>query len=316
MNGLKLIAGNANPELAHEIAVELDTPLSKVEVSRFADGEVFVKIDESIRGSDVFVIQPTCAPVNEHLMELLIILDALKRASAIRATVVMPYYGYSRQDKKLKPREPVSAKLVADLMQVAGANRILTMDLHAEQIQAFFDIPVDHLLAGPLLARYFQDEGLIDHETIIVSPDVGGVTRTRRFAESSHTPIVIIAKRRPEANRAEVMEIIGDVAGKRAIMVDDMIDTGGSVVTGARALLDRGAREVWACCTHAILSDPATARIANSPIRGLVCTNTINIPPEKRTEKVVVISVASLFADAIHRIHEDQSVSALFAEYA
>jgi ribose-phosphate pyrophosphokinase len=316
MNGLKLIAGSANPALAREIAGHLHTELSNVTVKRFSDGEVFVQVDESIRGADVFIIQPTCAPVNEHIMELLIILDALKRASAIRKTVVMPYYGYSRQDKKLKPREPVSAKLVADCLQVAGADRILTMDLHAEQIQAYFDLPVDHLMAGPLIADYFRKHGLVDDSTIVVSPDVGGVSRARRFAESIHSPIAIIAKRRPEPNRSEVMEIIGDVAGKRAIMIDDMIDTGGSVVTGAQALLDRGAREVWTSCTHAILSGDATRKIQDSCIRGLVCTNTIALTPDRQGEKLHTISVAQLFADAIKRIHEDRSVSELFAEYA
>jgi ribose-phosphate pyrophosphokinase len=316
MNGLKLIAGNANPELAKEIADELETSLSHVEVNRFSDGEIFVKIEESIRGSDVFVIQPTCAPVNEHLMELLIILDALKRASAIRTTVVIPYYGYSRQDKKLKPREPVSAKLVADLLQVAGASRILTLDLHAEQIQAFFDLPVDHLLAGPLIASHLKEEGLAGENTIVVSPDVGGVARARRFAVALNAPIAIISKRRPEPNHTEVMEIIGEVKGKRAVMIDDIVDTGGSVVTGAEALMKRGAEEVWCCCTHAILSGPAVARIEASPIKGLFCTNTTRISEEKRIPKLKVLSVATLLADAIRRIHDDRSVSELFAEYA
>ena len=316
MNSLKLIAGSANPALAGEIAQELNTELSNVKVKRFADGEFFVQIDESIRGADVFVIQPTCAPVNENLMELLIILDALKRASAIRTTVVMPYYGYSRQDKKLKPREPVSAKLVADLLQVAGAHRVLTMDLHAEQIQAFFNLPVDHLMAGPLMAEYFSRQGLVDSSTIVVSPDVGGVSRARRFAEALSAPIAIIAKRRPEPNRSEVMEIIGDVSGKRAIMIDDMIDTGGSVVTGAQALMERGAKEVWASCTHGILSGNAIQRIQDSCINGLVCTNTICLSPEKRIPQLQTISVAQLFAHAIERIHQDRSVSELFAEYA
>lgn len=316
MNGLKVIAGSANPALAREIANHLDTELSNVTVKRFADGEVFVQVDESIRGADVFIVQPTCAPVNEHIMELLIILDALKRASAIRTTVVMPYYGYSRQDKKLKPREPVSAKLVADCLQVAGAHRILTMDLHAEQIQAFFNLPVDHLMAGPLIADYFRKHDLVGGDTIVVSPDVGGVSRARRFAESIHSPIAIIAKRRPEPNRSEVMEIIGDVSGKRAIMIDDMIDTGGSVVSGAQALMERGAKEVWTSCTHALLSGTAPQRIQDSCIRGLVGTNTISLCEEKRFPKLQTISVAPLFADAIRRIHEDRSVSELFATYA
>jgi len=312
---LTLLTGNANPELAKEIAQILDVELCRMTVSRFSDGEIQVKIDESIRGADAFVVQPTSAPVNEHLMELLIILDALKRASAVRTTVVMPYYGYARQDKKVKPREPVTAKLVADLLQVAGADRILTVDLHADQIQAFFDLPVDHLYGGPIIARYLMDHGLADSNLVVVSPDVGGVARARKFAEMLDAPIAIIAKRRPEPNRAEVMEIIGDVAGKRAIMIDDMIDTGGSIVQGAVALKERGAEEVYACCTHPVLSAGAAERIAKSPIRAMVATNTIAVPPERRPPNLTILSVAPLLANAIQRIHRNMSVSELFAEY-
>lgn len=316
MQRLTLLTGNANPELAQEIAKILDVELCRMTVSRFSDGEIRVKIDESIRGADAFVVQPTSAPVNEHLMELLIILDALKRASAVRITVVMPYYGYARQDKKVKPREPVTAKLVADLLQVAGANRILTVDLHADQIQAFFDLPVDHLYGGPIIARYLVEHGLADSNLVVVSPDVGGVARARKFAEMLDAPIAIIAKRRPEPNRAEVMEIIGDVAGKRAIMIDDMIDTGGSIVQGAIALKERGAEEVYACCTHPVLSAGAAERIARSPIREMVATNTIAVPPERRPPNLTILSVAPLLASAIQRIHGNMSVSELFAEYS
>lgn len=316
MQRLKLLTGNANPALAAEIAGILGIELCKMTVCRFSDGEIQVKIEESIRGADAFVIQPTSAPVNDHLMELLIILDALKRASAVRTTVVMPYYGYARQDKKVKPREPVTAKLVADLLQVAGANRILTIDLHADQIQAFFDLPVDHLYGGPIIARYLIEHGLADSDLVVVSPDVGGVARARKFAEILKAPIAIITKRRPEPNKSEVMEIIGDVAGRRAIMIDDMIDTAGSIVQGAFALKERGAKEVYACCTHPVLSAGAAERIANSPIKAVVATNTIMVPPERRPPNFTVLSVAPLLASAITRIHTNRSVSELFAEYA
>jgi len=313
---LKLLTGNANPALAAEIAGILGIELCKMTVCRFSDGEIQVKIEESIRGADAFVIQPTSAPVNDHLMELLIILDALKKASAVRTTVVIPYYDYTKQDKKVKPREPVTAKLVADLLQVAGANRILTIDLHADQIQAFFDLPVDHLYGGPIIARYLIEHGLADSDLVVVSPDVGGVARARKFAEILKAPIAIITKRRPEPNKSEVMEIIGDVAGRRAIMIDDMIDTAGSIVQGAFALKERGAKEVYACCTHPVLSAGAAERIANSPIKAVVATNTIMVPPERRPPNFTVLSVAPLLASAITRIHTNRSVSELFAEYA
>ena len=311
---LRVFSGNANPELACKIAHHLGLPLGRLHVARFADGEVQVKIDESARGMDVFIVQPTCAPVNETLMEMLILTDAFRRASARRITLVMPYYGYARQDKKIKPREPVTARLVADLITTAGAHRVLSIDLHAKQIQGFFQLPLDHLYAGPLLGSYFTEEGLTNHDTVVVSPDVGGVGRARGLAEMLHAPLAIIAKRRPEPNQVEIMEIIGDVRGKTCVMVDDMIDTGGSVVSGACALMDRGARRIVACCTHAVLSGPAVDRIENSPIAELIITDTIPLSEEKRarSSKIKVISVAPLLANAIRRIHKDDSVSELF----
>ncbi len=312
---LRIFTGNANPELAKSIAAELGTPLGEICVSKFSDGEIFVKIEESARGQDIFIVQPTCAPVNDNIMELLIMIDAFRRASARRITVVLPYYGYARQDKKVKPREPVTARLVANLISQAGASRVLCVDLHAGQIQGFFDLPVDHLYAGPLIAEHLIAEGLHDGNTVVVSPDVGGVARARLLAEHLHTPIAIIAKRRPEPNQVEIMEIIGDVSGKVCVMVDDMIDTGGSIVQGAEALVERGAAEVHACCTHPILSGNALERINCSPLRSLVITDTIPLPIEKRSAKIKVLSVAPLLADAILRIHEDNSVSELFSHY-
>ena len=311
---LRIFSGNANPDLAYKIAKHLDLTPGRLHVARFADGEVQVKIEESVRGMDVFLVQPTCAPVNETLMELLILVDAFRRASARRITLVMPYFGYARQDKKIKPREPVTARLVADLITVAGAHRVLSIDLHAKQIQGFFQLPLDHLYAGPLLGAYFAEQGLTDHDTVVVSPDVGGVGRARGMAEMLHSPLAIIAKRRPEPNQVEIMEIIGDVKNKTCVMVDDMIDTGGSIVSGACALMDRGARRVFACCTHPVLSGPAVDRIEKSPIAELIITDTIPVSDEKRTpsSKIKVISVAPLLASAIHRIHRDDSVSELF----
>ena len=314
---LRLFSGNANPALADKIADHLGRSVGKIHCTRFADGEIRVKIEESVRGMDVFIVQPTCAPVNDTLMELLIMVDAFRRASAKRITLVMPYYGYSRQDKKIKPREPVTARLVADMITAAGAHRVLAVDLHAGQIQGFFQLPLDHLYAGPLLAAYFAEKGLSDGDTVVVSPDVGGVGRARGMAEMLHTPIAIIAKRRPEPNKVEIMEIIGDVRGKTCLMVDDMIDTGGSTVSGANALMARGARRVLACCTHPVLSDPAVDRIEESPIEELVITDTIPFDDGKaaRSTKICVISVAPLLASAITRIHHDDSVSELFQAY-
>ena len=251
---LRIFTGNANPLLAAKIAEQFGTPLGEIVVKHFADGEICVKIEESARGQDIFIVQPTCSPVNDNLMELLIMIDAFRRASASRITVVLPYYGYARQDKKIKPREPVTARLVANLISQAGASRVLCLDLHAQQIQGFFDLPVDHLYAGPLIADHLLKQGFYDGKICVVSPDVGGVARARALAEQLSTSIAIIAKRRPEANKVEIMEIIGDVKGKVCVMIDDMIDTAGSIVQGAEALMERGATAVHACCTHAILS--------------------------------------------------------------
>ncbi len=314
-HGLRIFSGNANPALAASIAAELQTPLGEICVKQFSDGEIFVKIEESARGQDIFIIQPTCFPVNDNLMELLIMIDAFRRASARRITVVLPYYGYARQDKKIKPREPVTARLVANLITQAGASRVLCLDLHAGQIQGFFDLPVDHLYAGPLIADHLKAEGLYDGNTVVVSPDVGGVARARALAEHLDTSIAIIAKRRPAPNQVEIMEIIGNVSGKVCIMIDDMIDTGGSIVQGAEALMDRGATGVHACCTHAILSGKAVERVQCSPLRSLVVTDTIPLPETKHHPKIKVLSVAPLLADAIFRIHEDNSVSELFSHY-
>ena len=315
-SNLRIFTGNANPALAANIARELQVVLGEIHVSHFADGEISVKIEESARGQDIFIVQPTCAPVNDNLMEVLIMIDAFRRASAQRITVVLPYYGYARQDKKIKPREPVTARLVANLITQAGASRVLAIDLHAGQIQGFFDLPVDHLYAGPLIADHLLSEGLYDGNTCVVSPDVGGVARARALAEHLKTSIAIIVKRRPEANKVEIMEIIGDVRGKTCVMIDDMIDTGGSIVQGAEALMDRGALAVHACCTHGILSGKAVERVNCSPLRSLVITDTVPLPEVKRSAKIKVLSVAPLLAQAIMRIHEDNSVSELFEHYA
>lgn len=316
MNDLRIFTGNANPVLAKKIADHLEVALGCITVRKFADGEIEVRIEESARGLDVFIVQPTCHPINDNMMELLIMLDAFRRASARRITVVLPYYGYARQDKKIKPREPVTARLVANLISGAGASRILCLDLHAGQIQGFFDIPVDHLYAGPLIADELIRRGLRNGDTVVVSPDVGGVARARALAEHLQTPIAIIAKRRPEPNQVEIMEIIGDVAGKVCVMIDDMIDTGGSIVQGAQALMERGAQEVHACCTHGVLSGDASRRVQDSILSSLLITDTIPLPPHKQNDKIEVISVAGLLADAIRRIHDDSSVSELFQNYA
>jgi ribose-phosphate pyrophosphokinase len=316
-DNLRIFSGSANPALAAKIAQHLGRPLGRIHCSSFADGEIRIKIEESVRGMDVFIVQPTCAPANDTLMELLIMVDAFRRASARRITLVIPYYGYSRQDKKVKPREPVTARLVADLITTAGAGRVLAIDLHAGQIQGFFQLPLDHLYAGPLLASYFAEKGLTDGDTVVVSPDVGGVSRARGMAEMLSAPIAIIVKRRPEPNKVEIMEIIGDVRGKTCVIVDDMIDTGGSTVTGANALIDRGTAQVFVCCTHPVLSDPAVERIEASPISELVITDTIPFDDGKaaRSTKTTVLSVAPLLASAITRIHHDDSVSELFNTY-
>jgi len=309
---LKIFTGNANPELARAIADHVGIPLGNASVIRFSDGEVRIKIDESVRGCDVFVVQPTSNPANEHLMELLIMIDALKRASAKSINVVMPYYGYARQDRKQRAREPITAKLIADLLQTAGVNRCVTMDLHAGQIQGFFNIPVDHLLGEKILADYFLQKGLED--IVIVSPDMGGVGRARGMAERLGASIAIIDKRRPEPNVAEVMNIIGKIDGKTAIMIDDMIDTAGTITLGAKALIEWGAREVYACAIHPVLSGPAMTRLEDSVIKEVVVTNSIKLTEEKQSEcsKLSVLSIAPLIGDAIIRIHEEESISTLF----
>lgn len=312
---LKLFAGSAHPALAKAVAQHLGIELGGLTVSRFSDGEIRVKIEESIRGADVFLIQPTCNPVNENLMELLILQDAFKRASAGRVVPVIPYYGYARQDKKLKPREPITAKLIADLIMTAGADRIFALDLHAGQIQGFFNAPVDHLHAAPLLAKHFVDCGLSGAEAVVVSPDVGGVERATIFSEYLSASLAIIAKRRPAPNLCEVVEFIGDVRGKVAILVDDLIDTAGSVTQAARLLSERGARRIFACCTHPVLSGDAIRLLEESPLEEVVVTDTIPMAVERNSPKLKVLSIAPILAAAIRRIHRSQSVSTLFETY-
>lgn len=307
---IKLFAGNSNKALAEAIAKELNLPLSSVEVGHFSDGETSVHIGETVRGRDVFIIQSTCSPVNENLMELLIMIDAARRASAGRITAVVPYFGYARQDRKSKPRDPITAKLVADIITSAGADRILTMDLHAAQIQGFFDIPVDHLVGGPLLYKYFKK--FVDDDFVVVSPDMGSVTRARNVAAKLNCPMAIIDKRRPKANQVEVMNIIGDVKGKKCLMVDDMIDTAGTICQGAAALHANGASEIYACCTHAVLSGPAIQRIQDSAITKLVVLDTIPLTEEKKLDKIEVLSVAKLFAIAIENIYFDRKMSDIY----
>ncbi|HMM20800.1 MAG TPA: ribose-phosphate pyrophosphokinase [Selenomonadales bacterium] len=307
---LRIFAGNANHALAEEIAAYLGLAVGEAFVGRFNNGETQVMIEESVRGTHVFIVQPTCEPVNDTIMELLIMADAVKRASAENITAVIPYYGYARQDRKTRGREPISAKLVANLLTTAGVTRVVTMDLHAGQIQGFFDIPVDHLLGVPILADYLVAKKLED--LVVVSPDLGGVTRARQLADRLHAPIAIIEKRRPMPGVAEVMNLIGSVEGKTAVIVDDIVDTAGSLTEGARAVARYGAKEVYACCTHAVLSPPAIDRIETSNIKELIVTNTIPVPAEKRTPKIKVLSTASLFGEAIIRIFGDLSVSKLF----
>ncbi|WRS27031.1 ribose-phosphate pyrophosphokinase [Oscillospiraceae bacterium MB08-C2-2] len=314
---IKIFSANSNLAVAKGIAKNLGLPVGKSEVTAFADGEISVSIGESVRGSDVFVIQSTCKPVNNHIMELLIMIDAFKRASAGRITAVIPYFGYARQDRKAKARDPISAKLVADLITAAGADRVLTMDLHAPQIQGFFDIPVDHLLGVPLLAPYFAKKFKGREENlVVVSPDLGSVARARKFAERVDAPLAIVDKRRPKANVSEVMNIIGDVKDKTVILVDDMIDTAGTLCHSAEALVKiGGATKVYACATHGVLSPPAVERILASPIDRLVLLDTIPIPEpamDALADKLTLLSVAPVFAEAIERIYEDKPVSPLF----
>lgn len=311
---IKIFTGNSYPALAQEIADIIGVQVGDSKVSKFSNGEISVDINETVRGTDLFLIQTLCEPVNDNIMELLIMLDAFKRASAGRITAVIPNYAYARQDRKAKARQPITAKLMADLIHTAGAERVLTMDLHAPQIQGFFDIPVDHLEGVPILAKYFKKLKLNEDETIVVSPDIGGVKRARKFAEKLHAPIAIIDKRRPKPNVSEVMSIIGDVKGKRAILVDDMIDTAGSIVNAAEALMKMGAKEVYACCTHAVLSGPAIERLDKSPLKQIVILNTIPVDGDKKIDKIKVLSVAPIFAEAIRRIYEDMPVSKIFQE--
>ena len=314
ISNIKVFACNSNKELAQAIVDKLGLKLGNAEVEKFSDGEISVKINETIRGADVFIIQSTSYPVNDNLMELLIMIDAMKRASAARITAVMPYYGYARQDRKARPRDPISAKLVANLLTSAGANRVLTMDLHCAQIQGFFDIPVDNLIGSPLLTQFYIDKYGEDLEKdfVAVSPDLGSVTRVRKFAEKLNIPIAIIDKRRPKPNVSEVMNIIGDIKGKKVILVDDMIDTAGTITNAANALKERGAIEVDACCTHGVLSGPALERIEKSAITELLILDTIEMPEEKLIDKITVVSVADVFADAINFVHKGESISSLF----
>ncbi|HET9490780.1 MAG TPA: ribose-phosphate pyrophosphokinase [Methylomirabilota bacterium] len=307
---LKLFTGNANPSLAQEIARYLHLPLGDVEVSRFSDGEVFVQVNENVRGTDVFVVQPTCPPVNDNLMELLVLIDALKRASARRITAVLPYYGYGRQDRKVQPRVPITAKLVADLLTAAGVDRVLALDLHAGQIQGFFNIPVDHLFAAPVIVDYLGKKDLRD--AVIVSPDAGGVERARAIAKRLRAGLAIIDKRREGPNQAIAMYLIGDVRDKDTVVIDDMIDTAGTLTQAVGALEREGARRILACGVHAVLSGPALDRLQAAPLEEVVVTNSIPVPEHKRLPHLTVLTVAPILGEAIRRIHDEESVSTLF----
>lgn len=306
----KIFTGNANPALAEEIAKIMGKPLGKAAVNKFSDGEISVSLWETVRGIDTYIIQPTCDPTNDNLMELLIMIDAMKRASAGRINAVIPYYGYARQDRKAKARDPITAKLVADLLQAAGADRVITMDLHAAQIQGYFDIPVDHLLGMPILVKYFKEKNLDD--LVIVSPDHGSVTRARSMAQPLDAPIAIVDKRRPKANVSEIMNVIGDVKDKTVVLMDDMVDTAGTICNAANAMKDMGAKEVYACATHPILSGPAIERIEKSAIKEMVLLNTIPLAPEKQIDKIKTLSVAPMFAEAMIRVFTNTSLNGLF----
>ena len=306
----KIFTGNSHPQLAEEISSVMGKPLGKSEVKKFSDGEIAVNLYETVRGVDCYIIQSTNDPVNDNLMEILIMIDAMKRASAGRINAVIPYYGYARQDRKAKARDPITAKLVADILVAAGADRVLTMDLHAAQIQGYFNIPVDHLLGMPVLVDYWKDKNIED--LVVVSPDHGSVTRARNLAQPLNCPIAIVDKRRPEPNKSEIMNIIGDIEGKNCIIVDDMIDTAGTICNAGQALIDLGAKSVSACATHAVLSGPALERLEASPFDEVVFLNTIPIPEEKTLDKFKILSVAPLFAEAMLMIHNNDSVSKLF----
>ena len=311
LDRLKLFCGNSNRDLAASVCDYLQIPLGKALVSTFADGEIMVEIGENVRGRDVFVVQSTSTPVNHNLMELLIIIDALKRASAWRITVVLPYYGYARQDRKVAPRVPISAKLVADLITVAGGHRVISLDLHANQIQGFFNIPVDNLFAAPVMLAYMREH--FKDNLVIVSPDAGGVERARAFAKRLDASLAIIDKRREKSGLAKAMQVVGDVKGKPTVILDDMVDTGGTLTEAAKALTDQGAASVNACCTHAVLSEPAVERIENSSIENLIVTDSVPLKPEaKACKKIRVLSVAGLLGEAIKRTHLNDSVSSLF----
>lgn len=313
-NKITVFALSASGELANDIAEKLGTKVGKSKVHHFADGEILVEIDESVRGKDVFIVQSTSNPVTENLMEILVLADALKRASAKEITAIIPYFGYARQDRKAKPRQPITSKLVADLLTVAGVTRVVTVDLHAAQIQGFFDIPVDHLMGAPLIADYFDRHGLVGDDVVVVSPDHGGVTRARKLAQFLQTPIAIIDKRRSvtKMNTSEVMNIIGNVKGKKCILIDDMIDTAGTICHAADALAEAGATAVYASCTHPVLSGPALENIEKSAIQKLVVLDTIYLPEERLIDKIEQISIAELIAEAITRIHEKRPLSPLF----
>ena len=306
----KVFAGNSHLELSEEIASIMGKPLGKATVTKFSDGEISVNLWETVRGIDTYIVQSTCDPVNDNLMEILIMIDAMKRASAGRINAVIPYYGYARQDRKAKARDPITAKLVANLLMAAGADRVLTMDLHAAQIQGYFDIPVDHLIGLPILIKYFKEKAMDD--VVIVSPDHGSVTRARSMAEPLNAPIAIVDKRRPAPNKSEIMNIIGDIDGKNCILVDDMIDTAGTITNAANALKELGAKSVMACSTHPILSGPARERLEASAIEELVLLNTVPIPEERRISKMKILSVAPLFAEAMTRVFTNDSISRLF----
>ena len=309
--GLRIFAGNSNPELARQICDSLGIPLARSLVSTFSDGEIRVEISENIRGADVFVVQSGCHPVNDHLMELLVMIDALKRASARRITAVIPYYCYARQDRKNKPRVPITARLVSDMISRVGAHRILTMDLHAGQIQGFFDIPVDNLYASPILLPYIREH--FDNDMVIVSPDAGGVARARAYARRLRASLAVIDKRRSDANQAEAMNIIGEVAGMTAIILDDMVDTSGTMVEAVKTLLEKGAKEVHACVTHAVLSGPAVERIEKSALKSLIVTDTIPLRPQaEQCRKIACLPSCRLFSAAIRNIHNEDSISTLF----
>ena len=309
---IKLFAGSSSKKLAEKIAEYLEINLTSVQIVKFADGETFVKSNESVRGDKVFVVQSTSKPVNESIMELLIFIDALRRSSAKEIIAIIPYYGYARQDRKASPREPITSKLVANLLTVAGATRIITMDLHARQIQGFFDIPVDHMEALPILAKHFINYGFSAEDTVVVSPDVGGVKRARGLAKWLHTPLAIIDKRRAKANVSEVMNIIGDVKGKKAIIIDDMIDTAGTICNAGQALKENGATEVYCCAVHAVFSGPAIERLENSVFTKVVVTDTIELPEEKYFDKLRVLSTSKMFAETIKRIASSEAISDLF----